>query len=47
MEDLINIFVLFIRSVLEYCPVAFHCSLTVDEATDIERVQKTEEDHSW
>ena len=40
-EDLIEIFVLFIRSVLEYCAVAFHSSLTVEQATDIERVQKT------
>ena len=41
IEDLIEIFVLFIRSTLEYCAVAFHSSLTVDQATDIERVQKT------
>ena len=41
IEDLIEIFILFIRSVLEYCSVAFHSSLTVDQATDIERVQKT------
>ena len=40
-EDLIEIFILFIRSVLEYCSVAFHSSLTVEQATDIERVQKT------
>ena len=41
IEYLIEIFVLFIRSTLEYCAVAFHSSLTVDQATDIERVQKT------
>ena len=40
-EDLIEIFILFIRSVLEYCSVAFHSSLTVEQTTDIERVQKT------
>ena len=41
IEDLIEIFVLFIRSTLEYCAVAFHSSLTVYQVTDIERVQKT------
>ena len=40
-EDLIEIYVLFIRSVTEYCAVAFHSSLTVAQATDIERIQKT------
>ena len=41
VQDLIEVYVLFIRSVLEYCAVAFHSSLTVQQATDIERVQKT------
>ena len=41
VEDLIVIYVLFIRSVTEYCSVAFHSSLTVEQTTDIERVQKT------
>ena len=40
-EDLIEIDILFIRSVNEYCAVAFHSSLTVAQATDIERIQKT------
>ena len=40
-EDLIDIFILFIRSITEYCAVAFHSSLTVAQATDIERIQKT------
>ena len=41
IDDLVEIYILFIRSVLEYCAVAFHSSLTVEQATDIERVQKT------
>ena len=40
-EDLIEIYTLFIRSITEYCAVAFHSSLTVAQATDIERIQKT------
>ena len=40
-EDLLEIYVLFIRSITEYCAVAFHSTLTVEQATDIERVQKT------
>ena len=41
IEDLIDIYVLFIRSITEYCSTAFHSSLTVEQATDIERIQKT------
>ena len=41
IEDLIVIYVLFIRSVTEYCSVAFHSSLTVEQKTDLERIQKT------
>jgi hypothetical protein len=40
-EDLIDIYVLFIRSLLEYCCVVWHSSLIVENQTDIERVQKT------
>ena len=40
-EDLIDIYVLFIRSITEYCAVAWHSSMTVAQATDIERIQKT------
>ena len=39
-EDLIEIYILFIRSTTEYCSVAFHSSLTIEQSTDIERVQK-------
>ena len=41
IDDLIEIYVLFIRSITEYCLVAFHSSLTVEQANDIERIQKT------
>ena len=41
IEDLIEIYVLFIRSVTEYCSVAFHSSLTGEQTTDLERIQRT------
>ena len=41
IEDLLDIYILFIRSTTEYCSVAFHSSLTVDQTTDLERIQKT------
>ena len=40
-EDLIEIYVLYIRSIAEYCSVAFHSSLTVEQSNQIERIQKT------
>ena len=40
VQDLIDIYVLFIRCILEYCSVVWHSSLTVKQANDIERVQK-------
>ena len=39
--DLIDIYVLYIRSVLEYCSVVWHSTLTVDQSDTIENVQKT------
>ena len=39
-KDLIDIYKLFIRSLLEYCSVAFHSSLTQENEHDLERVQK-------
>ena len=39
-EDLIEIYVLFIRSLTEYCATAFHSSLTLEQSRDIERIQK-------
>ena len=41
IEDLLEIYVLFISSATEYCSVAFHSSLTQEQETDIERIQKT------
>ena len=41
IEDLVDIYILFIRSTTEYCSVAFHSSLSVDQTTDLERIQKT------
>ena len=39
--ELINIYILYIRSVLEYCSVVWHSTLTEDQNQAIERVQKT------
>ena len=41
MEDLIDIYILFIRSVTEYCAVAFHSSLTQDQSDKPEAIQRT------
>ena len=40
-EDLIDIYVLFIRSVTEYCAVVFHSRLTQQDSMKLERIQKT------
>ena len=39
-QDLITIYILFIRSVVEYCSIVWHSSLTSDQKSDIERIQK-------
>ena len=41
IEDLIDIYIRYIRSLTEYCSVAFHSSLTVEQSNRIERIQKT------
>ena len=41
VEDLLDIYILYIRSVLEYCSVAFHSSLTDVDARKLEGVQRT------
>ena len=41
IEDLIDIYKLYIRSVTEYCSVVFHSSLTTEQSNIIERIQKT------
>ena len=40
-EDLLDIYVLYIRSVTEYCSVSFHSSLTQEQSQKLERIQKT------
>ena len=40
IEDLIDIYILFIRSVTEYCSVAFHSSLTLEQSNKLETIQK-------
>ena len=41
VEDLLDIYVLFIRSVAEYCSVVFHSTLTGEQSNTIERIQRT------
>jgi hypothetical protein len=41
IEDLLEIYSLFIRSRAEYCAVAFHSSLTQEQSKKIENIQKT------
>ena len=38
-EELLNIYILFIRSVTEYCSVLFHPSLTQEQSEAIEKIQ--------
>ena len=40
LEDLVHIYILYVRSLLEYCSVVWHSTLTVEQTHDIERVQK-------
>ena len=40
-EELIEIYILFIRSVVEYCAVAFHSTLTQEQSRKLEKIQKT------
>ena len=39
-EDLLNIYVLYIRSHLEYCSTVWHSTLTVEQSKKIESVHK-------
>ena len=41
IEELVNIYCLFIRSLTEYCSTAFHSSLTIILTNKIEAIQKT------
>ena len=40
IEDLIEVYILYIRSLTEYCSVVFHSRLTVEDSDSLERVQK-------
>ena len=40
IEDLIEVYVLYIRSLTEYCSVVFHSRLTVEDSDSLERIQK-------
>ena len=40
-EDLKNIYILFVRSILEQSAVVWHSSLTLENSKDLERVQKS------
>ena len=40
-EDLLDIYILFIRSITEYCAVLFHSSLTQQQSNKLEAIQKT------
>ena len=39
-EDLLNIYMLYIRSLLEYCSVVWHSTLTDEQSHNLENVQK-------
>ena len=41
IEDLIEIYCLFVRSCAEYCSVVFHSSMTQEQSKKIENIQKT------
>ena len=41
VQELLEIYILFIRSITEYCSVAFHSSLTKEDCAKIEKIQKT------
>ena len=40
-DDLVNVYILFIRSLLEQSAVVWHSSLTQENVQDLERVQKS------
>lgn len=40
IEDLLDVYVLFIRSIVEYCSVVWHSRLTIELTNVLERVQK-------
>ena len=41
IEDLLQVYSLFIRSRAEFCAVSFHSSLTLDQTRKLENIQRT------
>ena len=41
IEDLLDIYILFIRSVTEYCATSFHSSLTQEQSNKMEGIHRT------
>ena len=41
IDDLLDVYKLFIRSIIEYCSVVYHSRLTEEQSNKIERIQKT------
>ena len=41
VEDLLDVYKLFIRSCIEYCSVAFHSTLTLEQSAKLKQIQKT------
>ena len=40
-EDLLDVYVLFVRSLTEYCSVVWHSRLTIELVNQLERIQRT------
>ena len=41
IDDLLDVYKLYIRSITEYCSVAYHSSLTQENTKTLERIQRT------
>ena len=41
VEDLLDVYKLYIRSITEYCSPVFHSTLTVEQSNTLERIQRT------
>ena len=41
IDDLLDVYKLYIRSITEYCSVAYHSSLTQENSQTLERIQRT------
>ena len=39
-EDLLTVYILYVRSLLEYCSVVWHSTLTIEQSNNLESVQK-------